>query len=344
MEHTITINDVVDLQLTAVDLTGYYIQSADIDANQVAIWNDGAGFKPIGGGSQFIGTFDGNGKKIINLYINRPSENYVGLFATLNLNALLTGIGLENVNVTGNNDVGGVLGYNKNGYITQCYSTGYVTGFNFVGGLAGESGFSINNSYSLCNVTGTDRVGGLVGFNFNSDIINCFSAGPVTGVGGWVGGLVGQNSIGTISDCFWDNETSKMTSSDGGTGKVTPEMRRLSTFLNWDFIDIWGIYQENSYPYLRVFDPPPIPVADLEISVEDSPGVVNLGENLRLFVNVTNQGPGNALSALVIINLSFEVSYVEHHCFDLLYYIRPRFLCKFHIRAYIYQQAPHCKQ
>jgi hypothetical protein len=74
-----------------------------------------------------------------------------------------------------------------------------------------------------------------------------------------VGGLVGERVSGTVSDSFWDIETSGQTTSDGGTGKTTAEMQTMSTFTDagWDFVgetfngieDIWFIPQQD-YPHL----------------------------------------------------------------------------------------------
>jgi hypothetical protein len=43
--------------------------------------------------------------------------------------------------------------------------------------------------------------------------------------------------------------------SDGGTGKTTAEMQTTSTFLEagWDFVNVWGIGENQTYPYLRKY-------------------------------------------------------------------------------------------
>jgi hypothetical protein len=77
-----------------------------------------------------------------------------------------------------------------------------------------------------------------------------------------VGGLVGVN-IGTISNSFWDTETSGQSTSDGGTGKNTTEMQDITTFsgAGWDIIAvanpgtrnpsyIWNIVDDETYPFL----------------------------------------------------------------------------------------------
>jgi len=75
-----------------------------------------------------------------------------------------------------------------------------------------------------------------------------------------IGGLVGYDNSSTVTNSFWDMQTSGWSTSGGGTGKTTAEMKTLSTFTNagWDFIgettngadDHWGIIHNHSYPFL----------------------------------------------------------------------------------------------
>jgi hypothetical protein len=139
---------------------------------------------------------------------------------------------------TGQNYVGGLVGWNYQGTITNCYSTGGVTGNGYyVGGLAGENSGTITNCYSTGSVTETgEYVGGLVGEN-SGTITNCYSTGSVSG-NSYIGGLVGYNSEVEVVNSFWDIETSGQTTSAGGTGKTTAEMKTKSTFTDagWDFV------------------------------------------------------------------------------------------------------------
>lgn len=65
----------------------------------------------------------------------------------------------------------------------------------------------------------------------------------------YFGGLVGY-STGTVTSSFWDIQTSlKDTSEAGGVGKMTSQMKNQSTFLDWDFNNIWRI-KESNYPCL----------------------------------------------------------------------------------------------
>ena len=172
-----------------------------------AYWNDGAGWHPIGHyyDDGLLATFDGNGYTIANLYIDRPDAEYpIGLFGVfgqwLKHGAAIRNVVLDGVDVTGNRDVGGLVGRNTTGTISNSAASGTVTGNRDVGGLVGGN-FNvgdISNSTASGTVTGNRDVGGLVGGNFNvGDISGSTASGTVTGNDN-VGGLVGLND-GTIS-------------------------------------------------------------------------------------------------------------------------------------------------
>jgi hypothetical protein len=150
------------------------------------------------------------------------------------------------------------------GSISRCYATGAVSGFLDVGGLVGvNDGADISNSYAMGSVDTTwSDGGGLVGTNDNEGSISkCYSTGLVSGPR-IQGGLVGQNlNGGTVTRSFWDKQTSGRTTSDGGTGKTTAQMKTRSTFTSagWDFTDetangtedIWRMCVDlTSYPML----------------------------------------------------------------------------------------------
>jgi hypothetical protein len=143
---------------------------------------------------------------------------------------------------------GGLVGLNEIGAIINCYSTNFVIGSNYVGGLVGENFGLVSNCYSYSEdyVFGTYRVGGLVGRNLGI-VSNCYSTNKSMG-----GGLVGEN-WGNVAASFWDIETSGKDWSDGGTGLPTDRMQIMSTFTDagWDFnTPIWTIDEGIDYPRL----------------------------------------------------------------------------------------------
>lgn len=173
--------------------------------------------------------------------------------------------GQMTISASGSNDAksGGLVGVTAHAIISQCYSAVNVTALSSrkqLGGLCGysaaRSGYPpslIVNCYSTGTVTSNGwKVGGLLGDadGINSTVSNCYSVGQVNGT--HKKGLVGYNySNPTIRDSYWDRQTSTCTSSYGGQPKTTAEMMQQATFVNWDFIDVWDIMENQTYPFLR---------------------------------------------------------------------------------------------
>ena len=160
---------------------------------------------------------------------------------------------------------GGVIGDFSGGLNTMpqlkyCYATGSIssTGTSFLGGLVGDTNWAIiSNCYATGNVSNPNSAGGLMGGINNTTISNCYSTGQITGSSTWIHGFIGYRNGGcTITNCFWDKETSGKTTDDGATPKTTAEMKTQSTFTDagWDFVSapIWKIDAaiNNGYPSL----------------------------------------------------------------------------------------------
>jgi hypothetical protein len=144
-------------------------------------------------------------------------------------------------NVTGYEDVGGFSGYDY-GNISNSYSTGSVTGNTEVGGFIGyDDEVTVTNSYSMGDVIGDTDVGGFIGYGYGN-ISNSYSTGSVTG-NTEVGGFIGYNDGVTLTDSYWDTDTSNLDTSPAGVGKTTSEMQTLSTFSTWD-ISLIGDFDE----------------------------------------------------------------------------------------------------
>lgn len=198
-ENPYLIEDAFDLDAVRNNLRAHYQLINDIDLN-ISPFNEGEGWNPIGdSNNRFIGTLDGNGNVIKNLYINRPDKNYQGLFG-YGASCKLIDVAIENVDIIGMSSSGGLIGYIENSYIDGSHTTGNVVGRGLVGGLVGGVGGTGNSniyrSYSLCNITGTSYIGGLVGRLYDSRIYECYAAGSVRGTER-VGGLVGE-TIGSL--------------------------------------------------------------------------------------------------------------------------------------------------
>jgi hypothetical protein len=181
-------------------------------------------------------------------------------------------------NVNGFGSIGGLVGSiidDTYSIVTKCYSTSDVSGKYWLGGLVGNNSDGIiSDCYSTGNISGNDGIGGLIGYNTAFVVTNCYSKGSVDG-NDFVGGLVGNNA-GVLTATYWDIETSGESNMcgedvygygcDNSYGKTTAEMMRQSTYPDywihpwgqegkWDFINVWNIGENQTYPYLRTYLP-----------------------------------------------------------------------------------------
>jgi len=141
------------------------------------------------------------------------------------------------------------------------------------GGLVGcnENGLTMD-SFARGNVSGGDRVGGLVGCSIGGAVFRSYSTGTVAqgivpgdwegGKGGLVGRVTGklpsglggtESQANSVQDSYWDTQTSGQATSPGGSGRTTTQMKTQATFINWDFVNVWGISPSNNdgYPFLN---------------------------------------------------------------------------------------------
>ena len=267
-----------------------------VDAEDTPYWNHGSGWDPIRAarGVQlfFDTTFEGNGHTIRHLFISQSSSS-VGLFGYLPSDGVIRNVGLIDVEVTGRDSVGGLVGQNdgtirgsyatgwvegagrlsdfvgglvglNRGTITASYATARVSGNNDVGGLAGAGSGTITASYATGRVSGRDDVGGLVGQS-SGTITASYATGRVSGSSN-VGGLVGASSSATVTNSYWDTDTSGQASSAGGTAKTTEELQTPtgyttgSIYADWNVDldgnntndDPWHFGTSSQYPVLKV--------------------------------------------------------------------------------------------
>ena len=106
-------------------------------------------------------------------------------------------------NVSGHDNVGGIIGFNAGGDINNVSFNGSLQGDGEnIGGIVGcNTGGTISNCENTVdiNVSG-ENVGGIVGCNYNANIIKCYNNKAVTGNKN-VGGIAGVCYGGTIDYC-----------------------------------------------------------------------------------------------------------------------------------------------
>ena len=170
----------------------------------------GNGWVPIGTNSdRFTGTFDGDGHEIEGLYISRSSVSEQGLFGRIHT-ATISDLHLINAEVRGNTRSGGLVGFATSSSTIQGSSADVdISGPAYIGGLVGQAENSdIIDSYTSGSLSGpgtnwVGQSGGLVGMLLsNSTIINSYSSVNATRAGTRVGGLVGQMDDSEIFDSY----------------------------------------------------------------------------------------------------------------------------------------------
>ncbi len=188
-----------ELQAMQYDLSGKYILMNDIDLS-------GYEWTPVGNNDMgpFKGVFNGNGKVVKNLSINRPSETMQGFFGYAS-NAIIKNVGLENVDISCKEDSAGLLaGTGSNASITNCYVTGKLKGYASVSGLASDLRGTVEACYTNVSISvSTGGNGGLIGTFGGGSIKNSYSEGNMDGMhSGMSGGFIGEINNAVVENCY----------------------------------------------------------------------------------------------------------------------------------------------
>ena len=230
------VEDVKQLQAINTNLGGNYALRNSIDAtatdngdkgfNPIGLYDSGKVIVNKVDNSDkygFYGNFDGIDYNIFGLTIDRSDEANVGLFGVAH-DANINNVTLVGGSITGGSVVGSVVGAALgNTHITNATNSASVTGNTDVGGIVGYTGNEIDNvgdsdkpefvntKAHFTNLINTGSVyskgeqgtqasnaGGLIGYMHNGTLDgNSYNLGNVSGNGYNVGGLVGHavNSV-----------------------------------------------------------------------------------------------------------------------------------------------------
>lgn len=187
------------------------------------------GFTPIGINSSFKGTFDGNGHKISNLYVERADK--AGLFASI-FGASIKNLTVEGTVVGSSSNgtdigVGGIVGFSTSQILIEncvsnvnvsssCENTGGICGnvndadsvirncvnigniesdSDKTGGISGNPGI-VYNCANFGAVSGKSNVAGIAG-NTEKDVSLCYNAGPISASDGASSAAAIANVSGT---------------------------------------------------------------------------------------------------------------------------------------------------
>lgn len=207
-------------------ISASFLMTADIDLSAACGKASGVSWTPIGSEAMpFLGSFDGGGHKISNLYINAPEQDYQGFFGNISGN-------LSNVKLDGTIETAGrvcaLLAANSTGSIRNCETSGsvVVTGsysggiaaiglyfYNCInhadvstrvykrwtGGIAGE-GFEFYDCYNDGTIRGDYTAGGICGY-CTVIVSGCINRGITDARGHSSGGIVGETD-GSVVNCI----------------------------------------------------------------------------------------------------------------------------------------------
>jgi peptidoglycan hydrolase-like protein with peptidoglycan-binding domain len=232
-EGPIEISTCAELQLIGSDPVEYpddadYVLTQNIDCLDTVNWNDGDGFDPIGRSDFiFIGTLNGAGFTINNLFVDRDTDNN-GLFGRVGNGFHLFNLILEDVNIGRGGKTGGVIGDMQGGLVEDVIVHGsvfvdsgdYETG-GFVGYMRGSS--VIRRSLANVSVVKNDsaEVGGFVGYTSgNPMILESVALGDVVSNSDEVGGFVGRHNDGTIINSYAHGNVEGDSDVGGFAGRV----------------------------------------------------------------------------------------------------------------------------
>ena len=162
-------------------------------------------------GKPFTGVFDGNGHTISNFSYHSTDTDCIGIFKIVSgEDALIKNLGLINPENSGQYEVGSLVGEISSGTVSGCYvEGGSVSGNEDVGGLVGYNFINgtITNCYSTASVSGSYNLGGLIGYD-SGDVISSFwdieTSGQTTSSGGTGTTTVEMQTAGTFIEAGWD--------------------------------------------------------------------------------------------------------------------------------------------
>jgi len=147
-------------------------------------------------GTPFSGIFNGNGKRIENVYIDEPNTPYQGLFGYTK-DAEIRKLRLENITASGRDYTGGIVGWAENTKLDSLFvKGGTLHSLSYCGGLIGYQTPGTKSIITACRnlnctVKGNSYVGGLLGYSDQGTVRNSYVAADVSGQGNAIGAIIG---------------------------------------------------------------------------------------------------------------------------------------------------------
>jgi hypothetical protein len=263
----------------------HFIQTADIDFADadpaINTWASNTGWTPISSSVvNFSGSYDGSGHYIRNLYINRGAAGEQGMFGIVYGGCQIKNLVLDNVNIKGANNVGGLLGriYHSNEntavLISNCHVYGSVTataqnGGGLVGKIevmstcsGGDYNVFIENCSANANVLSDGAGGALIGYCYgysstqNPRISYSYSKGSAgsTSSAGSFGGLIGSLKYSNVSNCYSTATVTGSIGDDAGGGFIGAEWRSSQIYNCYSTGSATGFGAGDQYGFIGYYN------------------------------------------------------------------------------------------
>lgn len=232
-----------DLQNMDLDLSAHYEVIGWPDCTGFDA-GDGKGFRPVGTiTTPFTGTLHGNGRPISGLAMDRPGDDYLGLFGVTD-GATISELGAINgTSIEGDDYLGALIGKAIDTSITHVHANAVIQGDNHVGILFGAlEDSTVLESYALGNSLCADQLCGYLAGEVTgtTTVTDSFAAG---GIWDGVPSLYGPSPSVTMTESFFDCEYVSACSPSHPTKQSTANMEDPEFFIGrgWDYSTAWGV-------------------------------------------------------------------------------------------------------
>ncbi len=161
-----------------------------------------------------LGTIENceNSGKLVNTGVSTEDTYYVGGISGFNQGSISECNNKADIELETHTAVGGIVGENSGGMISNCSNEGSIKSVVTAGGIAGANlegtifncsneGNIKSNQNDESSITYDALIGGIVGKNEYGKIIECTNKGEIYGEDGSIGGIIGNMHNGSISNC-----------------------------------------------------------------------------------------------------------------------------------------------
>ena len=168
-----------------------------------------------------------------------------------------------------NNYVGGIVGNYSSNWLYNCYNTADVSGYDYVGGIAGYKNLYENRTagtnycFNLGDISGNSYVGGIIGYNnryappgsitsldvelmstTSAGVNDCYNRGNITAESN-LGGICGYSQGGNITHCYNTGKIVGGSVAGGICGMQNPTAQDTSATIVYNCFNLGSVEGES---------------------------------------------------------------------------------------------------